>query len=118
MKGGERAAKRRGLYDAMEHETDSRAEQRFREPARAQGKLTALAAVKIIERDIEHLPDSGRKQLIEMAQECLHGNKGGKQEMTNKAARIRASGKTKAYRGYINSLGSSRSSRIKPKQKS
>ena len=67
---------------------------------------------------IKENPDSGRKQLIEMAQECLHGNKGGKQEMTNKAARIRASGKTKAYRGYINSLGSSRSSRIKPKQKS
>ncbi len=84
MKGGERAAKRRGLYDAMEHETDSRAEQRFREPARAQGKLTALAAVKIIERDIEHLPDSGRKQLIEMAQECLHGNKGGKQKRPGK----------------------------------
>lgn len=80
MKGGERTAKRRGLYDVMERDTDSRAERRFREPARVQGKLTALAAVKIIERDIEHLPDSRRKQLIDMAQECLHGNRRGWQQ--------------------------------------
>lgn len=75
MKGGERTAKRRGIYDVMEHDTDTRAERRFREPAMVQGKLTALAAVKIIERDIEHLPGGRRQQLIEMAQECLCGSR-------------------------------------------
>lgn len=75
MKGGERRAKRDSLYNTMEQEKDSRVEQRFRSPAMTQSKLTALAAAEIVKRDIERLSDSRRAQLIEMAQECLHGSR-------------------------------------------
>lgn len=75
MKSGERKAKRNGIYDTMEHEADSKAAERFRRPAMVHSKLTALAAAEIVKRDIEHLSDDRRAQLIEMAEECLHGSR-------------------------------------------
>lgn len=71
MKSGERNAIVRRVYDTMEHERDARAERRFRSPARLTGKLTRIAAVKIIERDIEALDDFDAFELERMARKCM-----------------------------------------------
>ena len=42
MKSGERRAKRDSLYNTMEHEKDSRVEQRFRSPVKAYGKCQMM----------------------------------------------------------------------------
>lgn len=71
MKSGERNAIVRRVYDTMEHDRDARAEQRFRSPANLTGKLTRIAAVKIIERDIEALDDFDAFELERMARKCM-----------------------------------------------
>lgn len=55
----------------MEHNRDERAEQRFRSPANLTSKLTRIAAVKIIERDIEALDDFDAFELERMARKCM-----------------------------------------------
>lgn len=71
MKSGERNAIVRRVYDTMEHDRDARAEKRFRSPANLTGKLTRIAAVKIIERDIEALDDFDAFELERMARKCM-----------------------------------------------
>lgn len=75
MKSGERNAIVRRVYDTMEHDRDARAEQRFRSPANLTGKLTRIAAVKIIERDIEALDDFDAFELERMARKCMERRK-------------------------------------------
>lgn len=75
MKSGERNAIIRRVYDSMEHDRDARAEWRFRHPAALTGKLTKIAAVKIIERDIEALDDVDSADLERMARKCMDWRK-------------------------------------------
>lgn len=75
MKSGKRNARVRRVYDSMEHNRDERAEQRFRSPANLTGKLTRIAAVKIIERDIEALDDFDAFELERMARKCMERRK-------------------------------------------
>lgn len=72
MKSGERRAKRNSLYNTMEHEKDSRVEQRFRSPAALSGKMSKLALVKTMERGIEGLDESDQPELERMAKKCMN----------------------------------------------
>ena len=75
MKSGERNAIIRRVYDSMEHERDARAEQRFRRPVNIRGKMTRIAKLKIIERDIEALDETDDADLDRMARKCMEWRK-------------------------------------------
>lgn len=63
MKGGERRAKRNSLYNTMEHEKDSRVEQRFRSPAKAYGKCQIMMELHRLMQISDVLDDEDRRDI-------------------------------------------------------
>ena len=68
-------SKQKRRYDLLENETDTDAKLRFHRPAHVHSKLTTIAAIRIIERNIDNLDTGSRRLLEDIAQKCLQGSR-------------------------------------------
>lgn len=75
MKAAEKNANKNAHYELLENEVDSHARECFLRPAHVHSKLTTIAAIRIIEHNIDRLDDGSRKQLEEVAQKSMKRNK-------------------------------------------
>lgn len=75
MKAAEKNANKHACYEQLENDVDSRARECFKRPAYTYSKKTAIAALRVIERGIDRLDDGSRRQLVEIAMQCVkrHG---------------------------------------------
>lgn len=71
MKAAVKRTNKNAHYDLLQNDVDSCARDCFKRPAHVHSKLTAMAAVKIIEHNIDRLDDGSRKQLEEIARKSM-----------------------------------------------
>lgn len=71
MKAAEKNENKRACYEQLENDVDSRARECFKRPAYTYSKMTAIAALRVIERGIDRLDDGSRKQLEEIARKSM-----------------------------------------------
>lgn len=71
MKAEEKNANRHAHYKQLENDVDSRARECFERPAYVYSKMTVIAAIRVIECGIDRLDDRSRRQLVEIARQCV-----------------------------------------------